>query len=110
MTHDGVFNPEKARITIHVSSLETMEKALICVHCRKPKCMEACPVEAISKDPESGVVSVDADACTGCGDCIEACPFHAMKLHPSTGKAINCDLCGGSPLCVAYCKVGALEY
>lgn len=110
MVHDGVFNPEKARITIHSSSLDAMEKALICVHCKKPKCMEACPVDAISKDSESGVVLVDVEICTGCGDCVEACPFDAMKLHSDTGKAINCDLCGGDPLCVAYCRPGALEF
>lgn len=110
MAHDGVFNPEKARITIHTSSLDRMEKALVCIHCEKPQCMDVCPVEAISRDPEGGVVSVDAENCTGCGDCVVACPFDAMKLHPDTGKAINCDLCGGDPLCVAYCRPGALRF
>jgi Fe-S-cluster-containing hydrogenase component 2 len=110
MVHDGVFNPEKARLSIYASSLEAMEKARICVHCRKPPCKEACPVKAISKDEKTEWVSVDPDICTGCGQCIEACPFDAMKLHPVTGKEIHCDLCEGRPQCVAYCRPGALTY
>jgi carbon-monoxide dehydrogenase iron sulfur subunit len=110
MVHDGVFNPEKARLTIYASSLEAMEKARICVHCEKPPCQGACPVDAISKDPKTGWVLVDVQTCTGCGDCVKACPFEAMHLHPGTERAINCDLCGGDPQCVAYCRPGALLF
>jgi len=110
MVHDRVFNPEKARLTIYASSLEAMEKARICIHCEEPTCKGACPVEAISKDERTELVSVDSDICTGCGQCVEACPYEAMKLHPGTGKAIHCDLCGGYPQCVAYCKPGALTF
>ena len=47
-----------------------------CQHCDRPACLRACPVnpKAITKDPETGVVTVDEDRCTGCGACVEACP------------------------------------
>lgn len=37
-----------------------------CQQCPEPKCMVSCPEGAISKDPETGIVFVDKDTCTGC--------------------------------------------
>ena len=37
-----------------------------CQHCGKPDCVVACPEGAISKDPETGVVLIDEEACDGC--------------------------------------------
>ena len=37
-----------------------------CQHCGKPDCVAACPEGAISKDPETGVVRIDEEACDGC--------------------------------------------
>lgn len=37
-----------------------------CQHCSKPDCVVACPEGAISKDPETGVVLIDEEACDGC--------------------------------------------
>jgi NADPH-dependent glutamate synthase beta subunit-like oxidoreductase len=41
-------------------------KPLFCHHCEDPPCAIACPEDAITKDPESGVVLHDNDKCTGC--------------------------------------------
>ena len=41
-------------------------KPLFCHHCEDPPCATACPEDAISKDPETGVVLHDPDKCTGC--------------------------------------------
>ena len=51
-----------------------------CQHCDRPACLRACPInpKAITKDPETGVVTVDEDRCTGCGECVIACPYGAM--------------------------------
>jgi len=41
-------------------------KPLFCHHCEDPPCAIACPEDAITKDPETGVVLHDKDKCTGC--------------------------------------------
>jgi NADPH-dependent glutamate synthase beta subunit-like oxidoreductase len=41
-------------------------KPLFCHHCKEPDCALACPEDAITKDPETGVVLHDTDKCTGC--------------------------------------------
>ena len=37
----------------------------MCNHCTKPSCLEACPVRAIYKREEDGVVLIDQDKCQG---------------------------------------------
>lgn len=51
--------------------VRVLEKApnfmpLFCHHCEDPPCAMACPEDAITKDPETGVVLHDKDKCTGC--------------------------------------------
>jgi NADPH-dependent glutamate synthase beta subunit-like oxidoreductase len=41
-------------------------KPLFCHHCKDPACAIACPEDAITKDPETGIVLHDKDKCTGC--------------------------------------------
>jgi len=41
-------------------------KPLFCHHCKEPDCALACPEDAITKDPETGVVLHDKEKCTGC--------------------------------------------
>ena len=79
-----------------------------CMHCRRPRCMEACPEGAITKR-DDGVVLIDEDACTGCMICIEACPFGVVQFDEEKGVAQKCTLCverldaGREPACVAAC-------
>jgi carbon-monoxide dehydrogenase iron sulfur subunit len=79
--------------------------------CPAQPCIEACPVEAISRG-KTGLVLIDAETCTGCGACIEACPFEAIWMDEgragASGLAFKCDFCGGSPACVQECATGAL--
>ncbi|MBT3255030.1 MAG: FAD-dependent oxidoreductase [Deltaproteobacteria bacterium] len=37
-----------------------------CQHCPDPGCLSACPHGAIAKDPQTGVVHIDPEKCTGC--------------------------------------------
>ncbi len=39
---------------------------LFCHHCEDPPCALSCPEEAITKDPETGVVLHDPEKCNGC--------------------------------------------
>ncbi len=49
-----------------------------CFQCSHPKCLEACPSEAIIKSDTDGIVRIDDEACIACGACVEACPHHAL--------------------------------
>ncbi|MEI6892997.1 MAG: monomeric [FeFe] hydrogenase [Pontiella sp.] len=42
-------------------------------------CEEACPVGAISKDPETGREVIDHTQCIYCGKCLRECPFAAIS-------------------------------
>ena len=77
--HDGVFNPEKARLKIiH----EYTEKGIHigsqhCIFCKK--CEEVCPVGAISNNGRWMIV--DHQICIGCGDCVRSCPNNVIYLN-----------------------------
>ena len=68
------------------------------------------------KDAETGLVSVDADKCVGCGYCHMACPYNAPKVDRSKGHSVKCDGCaervaaGEKPVCVEACPARALDF
>lgn len=86
-----------------------------CLHCNDPSCVSACPVSAMNKDPETGIVSHDPSRCIGCRYCVFACPFQVPKfqLDEPFGRIEKCQLCrhllaeGELPGCVASCPTGA---
>ena len=80
-----------------------------CVHCKKPKCVDACEEGAITKQ-DDGVVVIDGSKCQGCWTCIEACPFDAMYKGNDDRTAVKCDLCLDLdvPACVSSCHTLAL--
>jgi len=86
-----------------------------CMHCAKPACLEACPVDAISKRPD-GVVLFHTEKCIGCLACVEACPFGVPQYNSVNNVVQNCDLCirridnGLKPACVHHCPTGALFF
>jgi len=97
-----------SRVQITLSPFGGTNVITICQQCTKPKCMEACPENAISRHPD-GYMVIDYDKCTSCKLCIPACPFHAMFWNPITEVPIKCELChGASPQCVEACPTGAL--
>ena len=52
-----------------------------CMHCADPGCVSACPVSAMRKNPDTGVVTYNKDACIGCRYCQVACPFNIPKFE-----------------------------
>ncbi len=111
----GRINPALARIHLVKVEADGIMLPAACRHCDEPKCIPACPVDCISKDPETGMVSIDAALCTGCKMCLWACPYEGPVRLPSvTARMKNvkalCDLCGGDPKCVTVCPTGTLRY
>ncbi len=90
--------------------------SVACMHCETPACMTACPVTAIKKREEDGVVWIDDQICIGCGACVTACPYNAPYLSQEKGIARKCDLCRSlidndeDPACVACCPTRCLNY
>ncbi len=66
-----------------------------CMHCLHPGCVSACPVKAMVRDEETGVVTYDANKCVGCRYCQMACPFNVPKFewHRAVPKIVKCDMC-----------------
>ena len=89
-----------------------------CQQCERPACLRACPVtpKAISKDPATGVVSVNEDRCTGCGECALACPYGAIGYNAEKHHAVKCDLCAerrakdSGPACAEVCPTRAITF
>ncbi len=90
--------------------------SVACQHCDNPACTKVCPTGAMHKDPETGLVSVNADKCIGCGYCHMACPYNAPKVNRAKGCSVKCDGCaervaqGLNPICVDACPMHALEF
>ena len=84
-----------------------------CMHCEHPPCTEVCVSRATYKDPQTGLVLVDQDACIGCGFCVDACPYGARYLDKQRGVVDKCNGCiqrvniGLQPACVATCVGGS---
>ncbi len=89
--------------------------SVACMHCAEPACEKVCPVSAIKKRAEDGIVVVDRDKCIGCKACSKECPFGAPQFG-ADGKMQKCDLCMNqvalgkeTPPCVDTCPTKALQ-
>ncbi len=83
-----------------------------CQQCDDAPCVPACLTGALSHAPESRLVAVDEERCTGCWTCLLVCPYGAIKPDTARKKMVKCDLCPGEeiPACVANCPNEALVY
>jgi len=105
-------NPVKSRIRVVRIEAEGNADSfpVLCMKCVEAACMAVCPVGAISKDPKTGIPTVNSDKCIGCSACVYACPFGAVTVDRALGHAFKCNLCDGEPTCVAFCPKEAIQY
>jgi carbon-monoxide dehydrogenase iron sulfur subunit len=103
--HEGKIWPEASRIRVFML-VPGVEIPQLCFQCEDYPCVEACPVEALSVNSQTGAVNVDTLKCTECGLCVKACPGTVPCSHPKGKYIIICDLCGGNPKCVEACQEG----
>ena len=86
-----------------------------CNHCLEPSCLEGCPVDAYSKNRETGIVLHNPDACIGCGYCTWNCAYGVPQYNVERGVVGKCDLChnrlseGRAPACVDACPEQAIQ-
>jgi len=86
-----------------------------CRHCGDPACVKVCPVNALNKDPETGIVFYYKDACIGCRACSTVCPYDIPR-YDEKGKIAKCHMCidrvkaGLEPACAKACPTGAIKF
>lgn len=110
-TKTGEFNTYRSRIRT-VRAEEILITSITCRTCEDAPCVIACPRDALSQDPVTGIIHVDASRCDGCAWCIEACDFGAISINPETKLAEICDQCEDledGPQCVKWCPKEALS-
>ena len=110
MTHEGVFNPSKARIRIIRHHDTQLDMATYCHSCINAPCIQACNFDALSRDSLTNAIKVIEENCVGCRECIHECPFAVPAMHPTEDHVIICDLCEGNPECVNVCPEQAIQY
>ncbi len=109
ITHGHGLAPTRSNLRLEKRCID-LDLVVVCSHGEgcELECIEACPADAI-KVGSTGAVLIDYNDCIACGSCGRACPFHVIWSDDGE-KAWKCDLCGGDPACVRYCKLEALEY
>jgi anaerobic dimethyl sulfoxide reductase subunit B (iron-sulfur subunit) len=109
-------------------NVEVFNLVMSCNHCANPACTAACPVGAIYKRKEDGIVVVNRDLCQDIRACAVACPYGAPQFGDDKSEPVKkdswavdhpmqkCTFCwdrlddGLAPACVASCPQRALDY
>jgi Fe-S-cluster-containing dehydrogenase component len=86
-----------------------------CLHCINPACVSVCPVGALQKQPDTGIVTYNKNKCFGCRYCQIACPFGIpmYEWEKASPSVVKCQLCnhryaqGKYSACCEFCPTGA---
>ena len=92
---------ERGRIRAHIDPQKCRECGMcakncpyqVIVHQVRP-CKQACPANAITMDPDTGLCVIDESKCIQCGHCIQACPFGALGAKTRLVDVIQAILAG----------------
>lgn len=80
---------------VHATAFYPVEVPDVCLKCGK--CVQLCPVEAISLTTDSkeyptrseSSLKINLDVCLGCGVCVAKCPRKALKLRPRENRVLT---------------------
>jgi len=95
--------------------LEQIMRAEICRKCEEAPCINACPNEALEKQPDGNLKRYSM-RCISCNSCVLACPFGAVYPEIIPYLTPQCDYCmgrlsdGEEPLCVKTSPEGTVKY
>jgi len=103
MFHEEVFDQTRSRIKIVKDEARCLAVPGICEQCEESPCIGSCPVDAIQRNVETGLIEVDRETCTGCGACEKACSYSGVTVYNKERIALICDLCNGDPKCAEIC-------
>lgn len=86
-----------------------------CLHCIEPACVSVCPVAALQKQKDTGIVTYNKNKCFGCRYCQVACPFGIPRYEweKASPSIVKCQLCnhryaqGKYSACCEFCPTGA---
>ena len=127
LAHEGFVDLSLSRIQVKKNARGNYPNAIsqfTCRQCPYPSCADACPVNAVYADPQTGVRMINEDACIGCQRCMNACPFTPSRIQWNylDQHAQKCDLCantphwdqeggaGNSQACVQACHMKAIKF
>ncbi len=97
----------------HADIENTAYLPLACKHCKEALCLASCPVNAITRDEKTGLVTRSSFVCIGCKSCAYACPFGVIDAPLVRHISQKCNLCedrAEGPRCVSACSSGALQF
>lgn len=106
--HNTTFGINGARLRVVSKPVEQeppLNKVFVCTLCES--CIKACEPGALFIN-EQGIIELKRELCNQCGTCAEVCPQKVIWFDED-GFPVICDLCGGNPQCVRWCKYDALE-
>ena len=118
--HEGSTSLSKARLKIIRHEGQTPMKGggqddvvfrlLSCQQCEEPICSTVCPLTNVRRDAATGALTIDRTKCVGCRMCLMTCYFGAISFDQKKKQSFKCELCGGDPECVKFCRPGALKF
>ena len=108
--NEGICNPTASRIHIIKWMRSGVYIPMVCQQCESPICQTVCPMNCIQQDDKTGALLIDYDKCVGCRLCAVFCPFGGVGINAKKGRVMKCELCGGDPVCVKFCRPEALQY
>ena len=108
--HEDVYSPSLSRSRIIRQPFTADHEYYVCQQCQSPNCYEACPLKdsALCIDSAIGIVYINEDECTGCGECKRICPKRAIALIDETAS-VNYQECIRCYCCHEICPVNAIK-
>jgi tetrathionate reductase subunit B len=93
---------------------------VLCMHCEKAPCIDACPVKGSIYKEENGAVIIDPVKCAPgkckTKPCMEGCPYKVIFFNNDSNIAQKCTLCmhrleeGKEPACADACPSGVYTF